>query len=329
MLALTGVLALLAAACGGEGSGPLELGVKRIALKLILADEELAEPVEPRRIVRIVPVPPEFREPDVDLRFVQPEFVLLPPCPTAAEGARPNRPTTHIIERPPVPARYPRLNKGSIRIQGGPFPISLPFPPLANWEIPAVERVEEPSALGGEPATHTEFEVRKRWFQGFEQIERFRITDTALQLVQRTTKVQGAQDRVFTPTSPIDFYRYGLPGTTWSQGAIDVDRQTALVRDAAIVGRELVDVCGELVDTIRFEVDEQMINLETQETTGTPDGDPIIYNIATQFGGIVIREDYHVLFSTSTEDGVPILVEFDYVSTQANHEPQPLPEADA
>ena len=97
-----------------------------------------------------------------------------------------------------------------------------------------------------------------------------------------------------------------------------------MVVNGKIEKREVVDTCGELVDTYRITLSETMVNLATGETSGTPQDEPNVYNVATQYGGMIVREDVHYTQTTTTADGTPVVLEFDYVSTLDDIEPKPV-----
>lgn len=315
-------MATIAAACS-TGGDPFDFAVKKVPIELAFSEEELAEPVAPERIIRIVPAPPQVQQP-VDLEPFRrapdappppPEIPsFLPDCPVAPEGAAPKEVVAFEVRNPPAVGRYPRHNEGVINITGGPFPLAFPFPPWSRWEIPAIEQVEQPDALGGEPTVNTEWNVEKIFTDTIKTVDRYRLTDTNIQLLSRTT-VNGEESQVFTPSPPIEFYRFGVEDTEWTSAGTDLEAGTAMLFQARIERREVIDVCGEVFDTYRFAASETVVNLNTGETSGTQEGDPNIYNIATHLGGLIVREDIHITQNTrDPESGVPLILEFDYVS---------------
>lgn len=317
-------LAVTAAGCGSSEAG-LDLGVRRVALNLAFAVEELAVPVEPNRIIQLIPAPPGIDEP-ADLAS-PPPFEAPPPfelCPTAPAGAAPREPVSREISNPPVPGEYLRRNEGTIGVTGGPFPIQLPFPFVSTWEIGEAETVEVPAPFGvGEPTSHREYDVRKVLAPGFEVIERMRLTPDALQLLSRTT-INQESTTVFTPEPPIDVYVFGVEGDDWVSTGMDDASGTAMLYQGVIEQREIIDVCGELIDTYRVVVTEQLVNLGTGEVSGTSssEDEQTVYSYATHLGGLVVREVVHTTHSTrDPETGSPLVIELDYVSTLARVEP--------
>ena len=119
------------------GHKELELGIKRIALSLAFADEDKAEPVPPNVVYQLIPAPPGLVEdapvtPPVRLpSFELPAFIR---CPKAPEGGAPEHAVLRLASRSPAAGKYPRLNTGKIHVDGGLFPLDLPYPPFSLWE---------------------------------------------------------------------------------------------------------------------------------------------------------------------------------------------------
>lgn len=330
-LALLLSLAVGLSACGG-GDGGLDIGVRRVALNFVFEDEALAEPARPETIIRVAPLPPEVQQPADLERFrtppAAPEVPISLLCPAAPAGAAPAIPVTFEVDGPPAVGGYSRHNKGTIDIKGGPFDFRLPFPPWSTWKIPAVEQVEEEETLepGQPPVVHAEFDIHKIVYESFKVIDRFRLNsdDQKIQLVRRTTVNDGVE-QIFEPSPPIDFYVFGVEGDEWTSAGVDDERGTAMLFEARIEKREVVDVCGEVIDTYRVVASETMVNLRTGDTSGTSDDDPNVYNVATQYGGMVIREDIHSTITTrDPETGAPLLIELDYVSTLDSIQPSAI-----
>jgi hypothetical protein len=323
LVALVVSLASVAAACGGGGEESIELGIKRVALSLSFSEEELAVPVPPNVITRIVPAPPgtDFTVPSAPV--TAPDLAaLFPQCGTAPEGAPPAEAVARTVTSPPQTGRYLRHNKGTITINGA-LPITLPYPPFSAWEVPAIEEIDRP-ANDGVPfivdpipaGTDYVVDLKKVIIPGFEITDRLQISATDIKLLQRTT-VSGEDTTTFTPDPPVTLYTFGAEGTTWRSAGLDTETGTSMFLQGTIVSREVVDVCGTPIDTYRVEVTEQLVNLNTGDISGTPPGgEPSYYNYAPQLGGYVLRED--VLSQVTTRDpatGVPVQATLDYVST--------------
>lgn len=324
-------LALVTASCR-RPVPEAELGIQRIALSLAFSEEELKVPVEPEVILRIIPAPPTITAPDL-VRFqgpppAAPVFDPVPLCPVAGPGSAPEIPAVVQTFFPPSPGLYPRVNKGTISVVGGVLPLTLPYPPLSEW---TVRHGEDAITEGIDGVTEDSIEktwtIRRAVTPSFVVTDSVQLTDTALQLTQRVTEVNGVVS-TFTPTPAVDVYTFGVEGDTWVSAGVDPDTNTAMYVSGAIVAREIVDACGELVDTYRFTLEEQFVNLDTGETSGTPLQEPNTYNIATQYGALLVKESVHTLTTTQTPDGAPLTYELTYTSVIDTLTPGPLPPED-
>ncbi len=319
------VLSVLASACGRSGGDDaLPIGVKRVALNLTFAKEELAKPVAPEVILRLLPPLPELAGGDLDaFRGPLKRVRLLPSCPVAQPGQGPEKPVTFSALRPPAVGAYTRHNKGTLKVVG-PLPLTLPFPPASRWEIAKTTKIVTPSAVpNGDPATNFEWDIRKILVPGYEVIDSMRLLADRIELVKRRTINQGAET-TFTPTPPVSVYTFGDEGSLINSAGIDTETNTAMVVQGEVERREFVDVCGVVIDTWRVSLNERIVNLSTGETSGSVEGDPNIYNFATQYGGIVVREDVHYTSTVRTSQGTPVVFEFEYVSTLDAIAPKPL-----
>lgn len=321
---------LTAAACGSSDAGAFELGVRRLALDIAFVDEDAAPPAEPEVVVRIVPAPPEVLEPGFDFSTIEaPEreepLPPLPPtelCPSAPPEETVELPASPAIIDPVEPGTYVRDNSGTIRITGASVPLQLPYPFLTTWEVGEAEQVDTSATpLDPTATTATRFTITKAIAPGFETIETFEIGEEALLLIERVTVANGAEVR-FRTDPPLEFFRYGAEGDSWTSAGADLDNGFGVVIQGSIEDRQVIDVCGDLVDTFVIHYTEQVVNLENGETSGTNADEPSIIYFAPQFGGLAVREDLHTTQRTELEDGTPVLVEYDYVSTLTSIEPQ-------
>ena len=322
---------LLTTGCSVDAP-PLELGVKRVALSLAFAEEELAEPVAPRVLYELVPAPPELiAAPDVP--YVAPSFELpsFLACQPAPEGAPLGAAVERVAAAPPVAGTYLRRNTGTIHIEGGVVPIDLPYPPLSTWVHGEPTEVSvTPTPVAGnsfqvptEPAPADEYEVVKTLTPDFTITDRLRRTPTAIELVSRVTNANGTES-TFTPEPPIIVHQFDVEGTQWTSAGMDTATGTAMLFEGTIEAREIVDVCGTIVDTYRVTFVEQVVNLRTGEVSGSQPNVPNAYNIAPQLGGLIVREDVHsTLTAREPNSGATVLVQMDYVSTLAS--PDPIP----
>lgn len=325
---------LVTAACGSADTGSLELGVRRIALDIAFVDEDAAPPAEPDVIVRLVPAPPEVLEPGFDFATIEapePEEPAPPPlppvelCPTAPPEETVDLPASPAVIDPVEPGTYPRDNAGSITITGASVPLQLPYPFLTTWQVGEAAEVEKAAtALDPTAATApkvTRFTITKDIGPGFQTVETFEIGEEALLLIERVTIANGTETR-FRTDPPLEYFRYGAEGDTWNSAGADLENGYGVVIQGSIDDREVIDVCGDLVDTFVIAYTEQVVNLANGAVSGTSADEPSTIFFAPQYGGLAVREDMHTTQRSELEDGTPVIIEYDYVSTLTSIEPQ-------
>lgn len=359
----------LAAACGGGGEDPLSIGFRRIALDLAFKDAEKAPPVDPPTIVRqyvesdvqytIEEVPPEPREPTVIRRVRVVPRRQVRECPSAPEGQAPERVTFPVVKSEPKVGSYPRHNQGTMNIALATSNTEIPVPPLSTWSIPNVEVVRgqvavapreldtlnPPDAVAANDTVFVDmpqFSVTRRLLPGYSTTDTYRYTYTDetggdfLYLVKRVTMARGTES-VFEPSPPIRVMRLGVTeGSATDAGTVHggVDRATnvAMTIESQILSRELVDVCGEMVDTYRVRIKERVVNLNTGDVSGNEGDTANFWNIQIDNGLLLVREEVNSTVRTTTEIAgapVPVVITYDYTSTLDGLEPRPLDPASA
>lgn len=315
---------LVAAACSSSDPGNLEFGVRRLALDLAFVDEDAAPPAQPEVIIQIVPAPPEVTQPDFDFDRIRvpadapPPPPPLPPadlCPTAPPEATVELVASPGVIDPPTPGGYLRDNSGTIELLGAGLPLRLPYPFLSTWTVSDGTSVTRPGPLGAPTGTEsTQFTITKSLGGGFDITEIYEIGAEALLLVERKSVANGVET-VIRPEPPIEFFHFGAEGDDWASAGVDLENGFAMVIQGVIRDREVIDVCGDLIDTFVIDYTEQVVNLNTLENSGTNPDEPSVINIATQYGGLVVREEMHTTQRTTAPDGSNVVINLDYVST--------------
>lgn len=322
---------LVASACASSGPGPLEFGVRRLALDLAFVDEEAAPPAEPEVVVRIIPAPPEVLQPDFDFDRVRvpvdapppppPELPPLELCPSAPPEATVELVASPAIIDPPIAGPYLRDNNGTIEVLGAGLPLRLPYPFLSSWTISEGVEATRPGPLGSAAGTTaTQFTVTKSLGGGFEVIETYEIGNEALLLVERRTLANGGET-IIRPEPPVEFFSFGAEGDDWVSAGVDSENGLGMVIQGVIRDREVIDVCGDLIDTFVIEYTEQVVNLTNGETSGTDTDELSVIHFAPQYGGMVVREEMHTTQRTTTADGSNVVIRLDYISTLTSIEP--------
>lgn len=369
VLALLLAAMAMAGACGGR-EDPLEIGFRRIALDLAFKDADKAVPVEPATIIRQFVEPdtvftieeaegPGPLEPQVRrvVRTVPRREQRV--CPTAPEGAAPQTPAFAVVKDPPKVGNYARHNEGKLGIALATSTFDLPVPALSTWQIPRVdfvngstlvadrdvETLAPPPEVRGNTTVFPEvpeFEMTRKLLPGFSVTDTYRYTyDGAtggdfIYLVKRVRVTQG-KESVFTPSPPIRVVKLNVPeGNIADAGVVHagIDQSTgvAMTVQSQVLSRELVDVCGEVVDTYRVQIKENVVDLskEVPETSGNEGDTANYWNIQFDNGLLIVREEVHSTYRTTTEvlgQPVPVTITYDYTSTLDSLEPGPLVKA--
>ena len=324
---LATVVALVAGCSTGHKE--LELGIKRVALSLAFADEAKAQPVPPKVVYQLLPAPPGLvaSAPDtlpVELPpFELPAFIR---CPAAPAGSSPDQAVLRLATKPPAAGKYPRRNTGKIHVEGGLFPLDLPYPPFSIWDFGESKKVDMPGDPSGafvKPETDDEYTVKKSLTPEFFVIETFRRTSTGIVLLKRETTANGTTT-TFTPSPPVTMYEFGVENDDWQSAGVDQETSMSMLVTGKIVKREVVDVCGTLVDTYQAQYTEELVNLDTGEVSGSDPSTPSYINVAPQFGALVIKEDIHsTTHVRDAKSGAPITITLEYVSTASSIDPVP------
>ena len=340
-------LGVLLAACGSS-EDPLEIGLRRVALDLAFKDAEKAVPVEPRIIRQEIVTYTGFEEelfeeeppPRVRVRpFIpprKPAFV----CPEADPNATPLVPAFHVQKGEPKVGTYNRHNTGTVKITTALGAGSLPIPPKSTWDVTSVETLPRIRTIRPEvqeelvPAPVQENETAAPPMVRFTQVKKFGRTSTTyntyeyddefLFLIERKTLTSGTET-IFRPTPPIRYVALNETEGTDSEvtfAGIDRERNISMTVQSKIVGREWVDICGEMFDSYRVQFKEQIVNLsgETPTVSGNVGETQFNYwNIQFDNGLNVLREQVDSIL----EAGV-IRLEYKYESVLDKIEPDPL-----
>lgn len=361
------VVGLATTACASTTSD-LEIGFKRVALDLAFKDPEKAVDPEPQVVIRqLIDTEIEVAPADPGPRVVR-RVIPRPPsletftCDVAPEGAVPQDPAFPVVRTPPVEGRYSRHNEGTISLELAIQTIDLPVPPSSNWDVTGLtERPASPlvadrdsEAAGGVPdelaeqervfPPSTDFELTRRLTRGFVTTDTYRYTNAGeaegdyLHLIKRVTVANG-EESVFEPSPPVRILRLNVPeGNIADSGVahagLDRTSNVAMSSVSQIIGREAVDVCGQVVDTYRVQIQQQFVDLSKTppEVSGNEGDDADFWNIQIDNGLLIVREQVNRTLRTSTQvagQSVPVTVRYSYVSTLDDLVADPIPEGES
>jgi hypothetical protein len=362
-LLIAGLCAALVGACA-NGEDPLEIGLRRVALDLAFKDATKAEPVSPRQVAEQLGVAdertleeiPEEEEPPRRT----PRLIVIPPrkpepvCQVAPAGANYDVPTYPVIKDPPAIGTYTRVNQGSVKIETTAFDLDFQYPSKSNVDVTDVAFVTASSYLTSEDVDNAnlppqvrsdptvfpnrvEFSMTRFGPSGLKVVDRYRYSlggttgGDFLWLIRRETTLSG-QTSVFNPTPPIRYVKLFVaegPDSEITHGGTDRDTNTALTVQSKIVGRESVDVCGEVVDTFKVQIVENFVDLSQQPPviSGNETGTANFWNVQFDHGLLLVREEVHSTYRGSTEVAgapVPVTVRTDFIGTIDALTPKPL-----
>ena len=324
---------------------------RQVAAQLAVADpvtlqqipeqepEEEEEELPGRRGPRVIVIPARAPE---------------PVCETAPPGANYDVPTYPVVKDPPAVGTYTRRNNGTLKIETATFDLDFPYPPKTNVDITDVQFVTASSYLSDDdvkdanlPAQvrsdatafppRTEYSMTRYGPSGLKVVDRYRYSSGGtsggdyLWLIRRETTLNG-KTAVFNPTPPIRYVELFVaegPDSVVTHAGTDRRTNTALSIQSKIVGRESIDVCGEVVDTFRIEIIENFVDLSQQPPviSGNENGTANYWNIRFDHGLLIVQEEVHSTYRGTEEIAgapVPVTLRTDYVSTIDALTPKPL-----
>ena len=329
-LVLLCAAALVVPACGGH-KGPPQLGLRRLDLDLIFKDQSKAAP--PPSIRQIM----EAQQPLATAGPVFGALAARPPssgpepmaplspsplgsaasaCPAAKPGAVPAEPVTGIVGAPPAAGLYAQHNTGTYSLDR--LNLKGDFPPVTAMEITNVKDVTAPDITGQAARTIT-FDVVEHSLLSTTTTS-YQSTATELDLVSTSTVANG-QTSTFTPTPVITMMQYSGEGSFWKSAGIDQATGTSMIVQGTVDKRESVDVCGTMIDTYRVVSSERVTNVGTGYDSQTDPNDPNVYNVATQFGGLMVRQHINTT-TTFTVNGSLLTLALNYTSTVDSAHPR-------
>lgn len=297
------LLLLSLTACGKHDS-TVDLGLKKVTLDLSFKAKNGATPTLTQVIAAQEPYAPSVQAIGNLVGPVVPPagISLNAACPTAPVGLLPDVPVNGTVIKPPAAGTYLQHITGTYDLSGA-LTLKGNLLPFGAMEIANVTDHEGADQLGQEMRTIAydviERNVLSTTTTHYESITRdISRTDiknspqpvaSELEMIWTKTTI-GSETTTFTPTPPITVMQYGGEGAQWSSAGIDQDTGTAMVVQGNITKREAIDVCGKMVDTFRVESVERVVNPTSGYTSQTNAASGNVYNVATQFGGLMVRK---------------------------------------
>lgn len=318
------VIAVVLPGCAKHRSN-VDLGLRRVTLDLAFKDESKAPPKSALTAILGLQEPvggaqqllSQLGSGQITIKTPTNPFAAFA-CPSAPASAVPDEPVTGVVGKPPAIGTYNVRNQGTFALDG-PLKLAGPYPPISSMKIVDISDDTANDETGSAVRTIT-FDVVEtsalattttRYQSVTREIARALPTAPSalaseLDLVSAETTSAG-QTTTFHPTPPVTLMQYNGEGSSWTSAGMDQSTGTLMTVRGSIIRREPIDVCGKLIDTFRVESNEQVTNPLTQYSSQTATNDPTVYNIATQFGGLVVRKYVNAQTTVVAYGGVETL----------------------
>jgi hypothetical protein len=295
------LLALALTACGPDTDA--SIAMRATALDLQFARPDLAVPVPPNIVVRLLPAPPQALQHIADPSLPSPPAVVPPPapvgCPPDTAPGAPGKALAESTLGAPAPGYYSYATKGTGTVTGGTDSTSAPMPPVTNVAVTTAQQVPPSSTVdleGGTPPSgkQTEYTVTTQLSDKVRQIDTLRVSASSINLVKRQlTNAERSFD--FTPTPQVQLMVFGPVGTRWSSRGTDSSTSATFDYAGSIDAVTDVKVCGVVTKAYQVSYSSTLTNNAGYEVirTGTDAVHPASFVIAPQLGGLVLRQKVH------------------------------------
>ena len=340
------VAAGLLSACGFSHGPDFTIGFRRVALDLSYKDESLAKPSAPQQVAIPQPVaasgffvieqPPLTPSPAIRST---PTPVLTNDCPTAGPDVHPDEPVTVFATTPPKAGTYLLHNDGKFTLGVPPVLTTFPMPKKRSIQNTNVAQTQDNNDQVNGPTQIITWDIVQPGLSGTTTTT-YRSTfspspavSTVLQAAQQAKAPAGELDLVrlqiqagdthidFQPNPPVTLMAFkNGQGTSWNSAGIDPRDGTSMVVQGSITKRTNVDLCGKVYDSYEVVSNERVANLRTGLTSQTDPNDPNVYDVATQFGGIFLRQHVTTTITFPTSTGTTTIAS-NYTSTLDSLDP--------
>jgi hypothetical protein len=292
------LLGLALCACGPHTDS--SIAMRATALDLQFARPDLAVPVPPKVVVRLLPAPPAALQHIVNPSFPSPPPVVPPPapagCPPDTAPGTPGKPLAESTLGAPQPGYYSYATKGTGTVTGGTDSTSAPMPPSTYVAVSAGQQVPPSSTIdveGGTPPSgkQTEYTVTTELSDKVRQVDTLRVSASSINLVKRQlTNAERSFD--FIPTPQVQLMVFGPVGTRWTSRGSDSSSSATMDYAGSIDSVTDVKVCGVVTKAYVVTYSSTLTNNAGYEVirTGTDSAHPASFAIAPQLGGLVLRQ---------------------------------------
>jgi len=350
-LAAVVAVGLTMTACGINSGRGFQVGVKQVGLNLAFANGSLLTTrivhLQPEPVAGYG----DFLAQISNLDNVQtvngaqssgfPPLVPHSTCPKAGPGARPDQRVKVLVTEPPAPGLYTEHNTGKFTLVEDGLSLSGQYPAQGEYTIQNEKKDSSTDSTpvqgeAGPNGTVTDFyyDLVEVGVDGSETTTTYRDhivqgsaankaqleagtgpgTTGELDLVEQV--VQNSQGTsTFLPSSPVEIVAFNKGvGASWNSVGVDTSTGTVMTVQGSIKAVDNVDVCGRLVEAYQVVSNEKLSNPKSGFTSATSASDPNVYEIAPQFGGIMVRQHIDTTTSYTSGSGATV-VDLNYTST--------------
>jgi hypothetical protein len=285
-------------ACGPDTDSTI--GMRATALDLQFARPDLAVPVPPKIIVRLLPAPPASLQ-----HIINPGTPLPPPlpptppppgCPPATAPGTPGKPLAASTLGAPTAGYYSYATKGKGTVSSGSDSTTAPVPSVTDVAVSGSQQ-EPPTATidveGGTPpsGTETQYTVTTRLSPTVQQVDTLMVSATSINLAKRQlTNAERTFD--FVPTPQVRLMVFGAVGSSWSSRGTDSNSSATMDYAGTIEAVTDVKICGVVTKAYRVSYSSTLTNNAGYEVirTGTDSAHPATFTIAPQLGGLILAQ---------------------------------------
>lgn len=315
------VVACAATACGPNPGA--SIAMRSTALDLQFARPDLAKPIPPKVLVKLLPLPPSATLPPVSTSLppIQVPNIVVPPpggCPPATQKPKPSAPLAQSTLGSPAAGFYAYDTKGSATVSGGSLSTTVPMPTLTQVAISKPTKATPSTTVaaeGGAPASgyETEYTVTTHLSDTVSQSDELMVSATSINLMQRTLS-DGERTMTFTPTPQVQLVQFGPVGTSWKSSGTDSSSGAVMNYQASITGTREIDVCGQDVTGYIVTYSSSLANPAEGEIIRTNSNDDNTLVVAPQLGGLVVSQHIDtedIRFNASLSGYLDVMLTYD------------------
>jgi hypothetical protein len=313
------VVGFAATACGPHPAA--SIAVRSTALNLQFARPDLAKPIPPKILIKLLPLPPATALPTTGGSFTIPPIVV-PPATNGCSShkSKPAAPLKESTLGSPAAGFYAYATKGTAAVSGGKQNVSAPMPFVTQVAISKPTEADPDTTVateGGAPANgkETEYTVTTRFSDSVSQTDVLMVSASSINLVQRTL-TDGQRSMAFAPTPQVQLVKFGAAGSSWKSSGTDSSSGATMNYQGSISGIKTVNVCGQLVKGYQVTYSYSLANPAVGEIIRTDSNDPNSWVVAPQLGGLVISQHIDtgdIQFNASLSGYIEVTLKYDSV----------------